>query len=527
MYEKSSRTVILLGVESKPMDIKHHSVGLKAKFGLAAVLTLLMLIAPLSSMLGGTGMEFIGNTNASNTMNSTNQTTPVPTNCAVSYTSQIQSPTSVQMNITGDYLIRAAPDYYLVDMVCSTTVGNTVFLLLTHQGVSLDQNLTVSNLTMGVNTTTGHNQIINYYWHDGVNVGAGHIVIVPLSNPIDTTPRISMWPGKVNQHNWNGTWLTDPDGVSGGHPSTLYSNDYGDRKVEYCQKWWPATNAVQLLPLRETITFYTAGNAVAYESTKDVYECLMSSGNSNNGSGNGSQGGTAPPVNPSPESIEINLFGYTSINQSAAQQVGIWASGTTIGSDFESSNLHYNDSYYMEWALLSGWSTTQTLSQGNASWTAYSNTSIEVVHFNLSDGNYMFQIYLYAGNGNYIGHDMSYMQVGNGYTSNNTGGGHNTGGGNNTGNGSQGGTTPPPSTNPSPPPAENETENEEQEGAVPPTNPTPPIDEWGNGSTSTQIEAQAGDSWSPEQQMVVVLISLMIISALIGLMWSLFSRDQL
>ena len=94
---------------------------------------------------------------------------------------------------------------------------------------------------------------------------------------------------------------------------------------------------------------------------------------------------------------------------------------------------------------------------------------------------------------------------------------------NNTGNGSQGG-TPPPSTNPSPPPTDNQTEDGGQEGATPPT-PTPPIDNQ-SGGVSTQIDSQAGESWSPEQQMVVLLISLMIISVLIGIMWSLFSREQ-
>ena len=49
---------------------------------------------------------------------------------------------------------------------------------------------------------------------------------------INRVPRISMWPGKVNQHNDNGKWLTDPDGVSGGHSSDDHPNDYGDRKLE-------------------------------------------------------------------------------------------------------------------------------------------------------------------------------------------------------------------------------------------------------------------------------------------------------
>lgn len=90
---------------------------------------------------------------------------------------------------------------------------------------------------------------------------------------VDTTPRISLWPGKVSQHNENGTWMTDPDGVSGGHPSSQYPNDYGDRKVEYCQKFWPTTTQILLQDYQETITFYTQGNQVAYTSTKDVWIC--------------------------------------------------------------------------------------------------------------------------------------------------------------------------------------------------------------------------------------------------------------
>ncbi|MCS5534958.1 MAG: serine hydrolase, partial [Candidatus Poseidoniales archaeon] len=95
---------------------------------------------------------------------------------------------------------------------------------------------------------------------------------------INRIPRISMWPGKVNQHNDNGKWLTDPDGVSGGHSSDDHPNDYGDRKLEYCQKFWPDTHDVYLLPDKETITFYTQGNQDAYESTKDVYQCVGANG---------------------------------------------------------------------------------------------------------------------------------------------------------------------------------------------------------------------------------------------------------
>jgi hypothetical protein len=95
---------------------------------------------------------------------------------------------------------------------------------------------------------------------------------------VDRIPRISLWPGKVNQHNVNGTWLTDPDGISGGHPTGEYPNDYGGREVEYCQKFWPTTTQVVLQDHRESLTFYTEGNKVAYNTTKDVWICQTEDG---------------------------------------------------------------------------------------------------------------------------------------------------------------------------------------------------------------------------------------------------------
>jgi len=94
---------------------------------------------------------------------------------------------------------------------------------------------------------------------------------------IDTTPRISLWYGKVNQHNENGVWMTDPDGVSGaGTHAQWGAEGYGDRKLEYCQKFWPNTVAISPMPA-EQITFYTRGNAQAYDTTKPVWECVQDS----------------------------------------------------------------------------------------------------------------------------------------------------------------------------------------------------------------------------------------------------------
>ncbi len=87
---------------------------------------------------------------------------------------------------------------------------------------------------------------------------------------IDWIPRISLWCGKVNQHNENGTWMTDPDGTSGCF--------YSYKKLEYCQKFWPDTTSVYLLPDKETITFYNAGNQGSFPNTKPVYQCVGANG---------------------------------------------------------------------------------------------------------------------------------------------------------------------------------------------------------------------------------------------------------
>jgi len=110
--------------------------------------------------------------------------------------------------------------------------------------------------------------------HVDGNKEHNHLVV---EEELDMTPRISGWPGKVNQHNVDGIWMTDPDGVSGWHSSTSYSSDYGDKIIEYCQKWWPKTVDVKLSANQETITFYTQGNTDSYVSTRDVYHCIMDS----------------------------------------------------------------------------------------------------------------------------------------------------------------------------------------------------------------------------------------------------------
>lgn len=94
-------------------------------------------------------------------------------------------------------------------------------------------------------------------------------------NTPDKRPRISMWPGKVNQHNENGTWMTDPDGTAGGGNYAQWGSDgWGDRKLEYCQRFWPDTAEIRLSEPEE-IVFYTRYNIDAYLSTKPVWLCVQ------------------------------------------------------------------------------------------------------------------------------------------------------------------------------------------------------------------------------------------------------------
>lgn len=100
-------------------------------------------------------------------------------------------------------------------------------------------------------------------------------IIDMFINTTDERPRISMWYGKVNQHNEDGTWMTDPDGVAGaGLHSQWGSAGWGDRKLEYCQRFWPNTVEIRT-SAPEEIVFYTLGNTDAYLTMKPVWLCVQ------------------------------------------------------------------------------------------------------------------------------------------------------------------------------------------------------------------------------------------------------------
>ncbi len=112
------------------------------------------------------------------------------------------------------------------------------------------------------------------------NLGASALASDPGEDPIlcpigstsctptsDTTPRISYWGGKVNQHVdvSSSMWITDPDGYSGS----------GIDQLTYCKKWYPNTTRVEEYKNETISTWHSAGNVGSYPSTKMSYKCVQ------------------------------------------------------------------------------------------------------------------------------------------------------------------------------------------------------------------------------------------------------------
>ncbi len=90
--------------------------------------------------------------------------------------------------------------------------------------------------------------------------------------------QISMWYGKVNQHRTpNGVWMTDSDGVAGaGTYAQTGSEGWMDRKLEYCQRFWPNTTSIQSAGYMTINTWRSRGNVLGpYTSVSSVYDCVM------------------------------------------------------------------------------------------------------------------------------------------------------------------------------------------------------------------------------------------------------------
>lgn len=109
--------------------------------------------------------------------------------------------------------------------------------------------------------------------------------VKPSVKPVSGTPsssksgvlgQISMWYGKVNQHrSANGNWMTDPDGTAGAGNYAEWGNDgWGDRKLQYCQRFWPGTVAVEVAGEQTISGWRGRGNVGDSTSLKPVYNCV-------------------------------------------------------------------------------------------------------------------------------------------------------------------------------------------------------------------------------------------------------------
>jgi Amyloid A4 N-terminal heparin-binding len=83
--------------------------------------------------------------------------------------------------------------------------------------------------------------------------------------------------GKVNQH-FNlatSTWETDPDGAAGGGESTQRgANGWADRKVQYCQRFYPNTTSVRQVNDVTIHAWKEGGNRNAHTATMPAWQCV-------------------------------------------------------------------------------------------------------------------------------------------------------------------------------------------------------------------------------------------------------------
>jgi hypothetical protein len=90
--------------------------------------------------------------------------------------------------------------------------------------------------------------------------------------------QISFWYGKVNVHRELGqsVWATDPDGVAGaGTYAQFGSEGWIDRKLEYCQRFWPNTVSVSEAGTMQITGWYGRNNIGGpLTSNKMAYNCV-------------------------------------------------------------------------------------------------------------------------------------------------------------------------------------------------------------------------------------------------------------
>ncbi len=180
-------------------------------------------------------------------------------------------------DLSGNYLTGVNPGRYKIIAVSKDNTGNYCVYSSGSSGSKCNTDLSDDYFYIGkvpqapTSTPTTTNVVCIRYNTDGSCAQTG---TVPTTSPI---PRVMFWPGKVNQHIdlKTGVWTTDPDGVSGGGLSTMYPNDYGDRKLDYCKKWYPNTTSVTEYKTETTDTWRAGGNTGNYSASLISYECVQ------------------------------------------------------------------------------------------------------------------------------------------------------------------------------------------------------------------------------------------------------------
>ncbi|MFA5929714.1 MAG: PKD domain-containing protein [Candidatus Micrarchaeia archaeon] len=149
-------------------------------------------------------------------------------------------------------------------------------------------------------------------------------VNVASAAPPQVLGKISYWWGKVNMHNSNGAWVSDPDGSSGANIEM----------VQYCKKFFPGTTEIRDSDPETINGWKDAGNVGSYSSLALTYQCVASS----------EQGSATSTIDASPNEAsqggQISVTGTVSNPTSSTRTylVGIVYYATVGGLPYQAGN---------------------------------------------------------------------------------------------------------------------------------------------------------------------------------------------
>ena len=149
-------------------------------------------------------------------------------------------------------------------------------------------------------------------------------VNVASAAPPQVLGKISYWWGKVNMHNSNGAWVSDPDGSSGA----------SIEMVQYCKKFFPGTTEIRDSDPETINGWKDVGNMGSYSSLALTYQCVASS----------EQGSATSTIDASPnvasQGGQISAAGTVSnpTSSTRAYLVGIAYYATVGGLPYQAGN---------------------------------------------------------------------------------------------------------------------------------------------------------------------------------------------